>query len=159
MMWTVNQHCKSFSITVEYPTRTNQFLFHALGMCSLFNNKGAYFCEKVEFIMLNSQYNAMSEILKCLSVATKTETSGLIKINWMTSKIIKNEWFWGQTVLQWSPLTARSVTGLLYFLNCWVRTDFSDSGRGVGFVTCNLMIRQVILIKVVLVPFYPVNED
>jgi hypothetical protein len=36
---------------------------------------------------MNSQSNAMSEILKCLSVATRVETSGRSKINMRTSKI------------------------------------------------------------------------
>jgi hypothetical protein len=37
--------------------------------------------------MHESQSNAMSEILKFLSVATKIETSGRSKINWIASKI------------------------------------------------------------------------
>jgi hypothetical protein len=30
---------------------TNQFFLHGRGMCSLFNNKVAYFCEKVSNLM------------------------------------------------------------------------------------------------------------
>jgi hypothetical protein len=65
MMWTVtgnvqNQNWKSFSITVEYPK-------HLL----IFSPCPWY----------------VSEILKCLSVATKIETSGRSRINWITSEI------------------------------------------------------------------------
>jgi hypothetical protein len=35
---------------------------------------------------MNSQSNVMSEILKCLSVATNIERPGRDKINWIRSK-------------------------------------------------------------------------
>jgi hypothetical protein len=56
-------------------------------MSTLFNNKVAYFCEKVEPNAKIHKGYAMSEILKCFSVATKIETSGRSKLNWITSEI------------------------------------------------------------------------
>jgi hypothetical protein len=98
----------------------------------------------------------MSEIIKCLSVATKIETSGRSKINWITSKIemigildIMNSRQYVPriyTFKYWYELhnvrmilrTNCSAVIFPWVYGCW-RTA-ADSGRGLGFVTCNLMI-------------------
>jgi hypothetical protein len=122
---------------------------------------------------------ARSEILKCLSVATKTETSGRIKINWIKNKIemigilkINSKqyvpriypfqyWYEFHNVRMILRTNYSAVISPYRPVCCTFLTEnrLSDSGLGLGFVTCNLMIRQVILIKVVLIPFYSVNED
>jgi hypothetical protein len=72
------------SLSQLYIRSTNLFFLHVLGMCFIIK---LHILVKSRTYCIYSQSNVMSEILKCLSVATKVETSGRSKINWITSKI------------------------------------------------------------------------
>jgi hypothetical protein len=103
---------------------TNHFFSMLLGSVRCFIISCIYLW-KSNTSCINSQSNGMSEILKCVSVVTKIETSGRSKIHWITSKIemigILKKFFSRQYVPRICPFR------YWYELhNVWMSNDFED---------------------------------